>query len=130
MKRSLYIVISAAMALLTVSCQKEGGNAEGSATNTDTVSQAEVVQPDTVAKDDVTSAESNTISVQGEAVGGAMNSIFVQDEKGNTYDFAYPELDRDSIDGWEEGDIVKVKYMPSNDGNVVSSVRVVKHTTH
>lgn len=130
MNRSLYIVLSVASALLMGSCQKGSGSVDDSASDTATVSQTEVAQPDTVVKDGVTSPESNALSVQGEAVGGAMNSIFVQDDKGTTYDFAYPELNRDSIDGWEEGDIVKVKYTPGNEGNVVSSVRVVKHTTH
>ncbi|MDY4075852.1 MAG: hypothetical protein SOY38_03925 [Sodaliphilus sp.] len=68
------------------------------------------------------------LSVQGVAVGGAMNSIFVEDDQKESHDFAYPELNRDSIDAWEEGDIVKVTYTPGAEGDVVSSVRVIRHT--
>lgn len=110
---------------MAVSCQKEASSSAdevSSDQDTDTIVQTKA--PADTVKDIMALPISE---FEGEAVGGAMNSIFLEDAQGVTRDFAYPDLDRDSIDGWEEGDVVRVTFTPSKDGDVVKSVRVVKH---
>ncbi|MDY3007959.1 MAG: hypothetical protein SOR86_02800 [Sodaliphilus sp.] len=124
MKRSFYILAFAASALFIGSCQKEGKGTADTASDADTIPVEQVLDTDTTANGNADSM----LSVQGVAVGGAMNSIFVEDNQKESHDFAYPELNRDSIDAWEEGDIVKVTYAPGAEGDVVSSVRVIRHT--
>lgn len=124
MKRSFYILAFAASALFIGSCQKEGKGSADMASDADTIPVEQVLNTDTTAKENADGVQ----TVQGVALGGAMNSIFVEDEQKESHDFAYPELNRDSIDAWEEGDIVKVTYTPGAEGNVVSSVRVIRHT--
>lgn len=125
MKRSFYILAFAASALFIGSCQKEGKVSANIASDADTIPVEQVLDTDTTAKENNTDG---VLTIQGVAVGGAMNSIFVEDEQKEPHDFAYPELNRDSIDAWEEGDIVKVTYTPGAEGDVVSSVRVIRHT--
>lgn len=125
MKRSFYILAFVASALLIGSCQKEGKGTADTASDADTIPVEQVLDTDTTAKENNTEG---VLTIQGVAVGGAMNSIFVEDEQKEPHDFAYPELNRDSIDAWEEGDIVKVTYTPGAEGDVVSSVRVIRHT--
>ena len=124
MKRSFYILAFAASALFIGSCQKEGKGSADMASDADTIPVEQVLNTDTTAKENADGVQ----TVQGVALGGAMNSIFVEDEQKESHDFAYPELNRDSIDAWEEGDIVKVTYTPGAEGNVVSSMRVIRHT--
>lgn len=125
MKRSFYILAFAASALFIGSCQKESKGSADTASDADTIPIEQVLDTDTTAKENNTDG---VLTIQGVAVGGAMNSIFVEDEQKEPHDFAYPELNRDSIDAWEEGDIVKVTYTPGAEGDVVSSVRVIRHT--
>lgn len=125
MKRSFYILAFAASALFIGSCQKEGKGTADTASDADTIPVEQVLDTDTTTKENNTDG---VLTIQGVAVGGAMNSIFVEDEQKEPHDFAYPELNRDSIDAWEEGDIVKVTYTPGAEGDVVSSVRVIRHT--
>lgn len=124
MKRSFYILAFAASALFIGSCQKEGKGSTDTASDADTIPIEQVLDTDTTTKENT----DGVLTIQGVAVGGAMNSIFVEDEQKEAHDFAYPELNRDSIDAWEEGDIVKVTYTPGAEGDVVSSVRVIHHT--
>ena len=124
MKLSFDILAFAASALFMGSCKKEGKGSVETASGADTIPVEQVLDTDTTANGNADSM----LSVQGVAVGGAMNSIFVEDDQKESHDFAYPELNRDSIDAWEEGDIVKVTYTPGAEGDVVSSVRVIRHT--
>ena len=101
-----------------------GKGSTDTASDTDTIPVEQILDTDTTANGNADSM----LSVQGVAVGGAMNSIFVEDDQKESHDFAYPELNRDSIDAWEEGDIVKVTYTTGAEGDVVSSVRVIRHT--
>ncbi len=126
MKQLLRIFAFIALTMTVISCQKEGasGATDVSSNSGDTALAQPSVPADTV--QDVLALPVSEF--EGEAVGGAMNSIFLEDAQGVTRDFAYPDLDRDSIDGWEEGDVVRVTFTPSKDGDVVKSVRVVKHS--
>lgn len=125
MKRAFYILAFVASAFFVGSCQKEGKGSADAASEADTIAVEQAADSDSVANSE---QNAGMLSVQGVAVGGAMNSIFVEDEQKEPHDFAYPELNRDSIDAWEEGDIVKVTYTPEAEGDVVSSVRVIRHT--
>lgn len=126
MKHLFRIFAFTALTMTVISCQKEGSSeASGTSSNDGDTSLA---QPKIHTADTVQDIQALPVSeFEGEAVGGAMNSIFLEDAQGVTRDFAYPDLDRDSIDGWEEGDVVRVIFTPSKDGDVVKSVRVVKH---
>ena len=117
MKKIIFGMVSLACAINFVSCQKEGASSTSSVPKDST-------KVETVMDEDSDDVEAqDTLSVDGVVIGGAMNSILVEDADGKSYDFAYPELTRDSIDAWEEGDLVKIKYSPSKDGDVVISVR-------
>ena len=121
MKRCFYYLISIVL-LLAVSCSPEKGKSEQSV---DAVSNS----ADTVAKDTanaVSEVQPEVLQVEGTAVGGAMNSIMIEDASGEMLDFEYSQLSRDSIDAWEEGSKVKICYTRGADGDVVQSVRVVR----
>lgn len=117
MKKIIFAIVSLFCAINFVSCQKEG--ASGASSVSEDTTKVETVVDENA--DDVEAHD--TLSVDGVAMGGAMNSILVEDADDKSYDFAYPDLNRDSIDAWEDGDLVKIKYIPSKDGDVVISVR-------
>ena len=121
MKRCLYLMAVVAL-LLAVGCSPEKAKNEQSpevvADTTDTVAK---MPTDTVIKD-----QPEVLTAEGTAVGGAMNSIIIEDAGGETLDFEYPQLSRDSIDAWEEGNKMQIRYTKDAAGNVVQSVRVVQ----
>jgi len=62
--------------------------------------------------------------LRGKVIDGAMNSIYVlvQDD---TLSFSYPDLARDSIDGWAIDDSVTVNYYMTAQGDSVTAVHVL-----
>lgn len=64
--------------------------------------------------------QDSTLTITGVAVGGAHASIEIEDAKGEEHDFSYPELDPASADTWEEGDTMRVTYMPGKGDSVIS----------
>ncbi|MDO4511267.1 MAG: hypothetical protein Q4B68_05555 [Bacteroidales bacterium] len=125
MKKLFYIASLAFMMVAAAACQKEG-SASGEASEADTAVVVADSAIDSIVAQKVAEHASDLLSINGVVVGGAMNSIMIEDCEGEAYDFSYPELSRDSIDAWEEGDLVKITYTHTKDGDVVVSVREIK----
>ncbi|MEF9924679.1 MAG: hypothetical protein RR090_12820 [Niameybacter sp.] len=61
----------------------------------------------------------DTLRVCGVAIDGAMNSIYLKTEKGDSIGFGYPELDPSKRVKWMIGDTVTVTYLHVNDADTV-----------
>ena len=123
MKKSILILAGAALlALGTASCKTDNGNASAASS----AASSQVSEKSSATAENSAKAEEKEFV--GTVVGGAMNSVDLKDDKGETKSFGYPEIDPNNKDSWSEGDKVKVTYVEGEGENPdsVLSVRVVK----
>lgn len=64
----------------------------------------------------------DTISATGIVIDGAMNSVIIVPDSGDTLYFSYPELDPESRYGWSIGDTITVNYVDLDGEMVVTSL--------
>ena len=98
----------------------------GSCNNTGTNSGA---QNDSIDSIDSVAADSDSLllgkeqAVVGKVLDGAMNSIVILTDKGDTLCYSYPDLPQEKRAGWKIDDTVTVKFVKVKlDGEVQDSV--------
>lgn len=89
----IQIIFAGLMAFAGLSCSNTGGNTPGT----------EELQPAPA-----TISARDTVSYTGVVIDGAMNSIFIKGETGDTLSFGYPNLDRSKIQNYMINDTVTV----------------------
>lgn len=115
MKKILLSFLAIA-ALMFVSC----GNAQKGENEKDSVS--DTITPADVANPNQKGGEQTVVGV---AIDGAMNSIEILTLKGDTVNYAYPELDQSKRASWSIGDTVTIKYVKLAGANPTDSVTAV-----
>ena len=114
MKKILSFILTSAVLTLVVSCS----NSKSDKTATDTCCTDTATQYTVKGE---TACNDGTQIVCGVAFDGAMNSIFLRTEKGDTLSFGYPELEPSKRVSWMIGDTVTIKYIktPANTDSVI-----------
>lgn len=117
---SSMLVMSIAFTSTFTSCKTEGNHA-------DTLLDTTVITPESQVADSThDTTQADVKSVTGKVVDGAMNSVFVEVEPGNSIEFSYSQLDRNNSEvfyNWSIDDEITVKYVETNhDGEQVDSV--------
>ena len=102
-------------------------NAFNFGNHADTLLDTTVITPESqVADSTQDTTQADIKSVTGKVVDGAMNSVFVEVEPGNSIEFSYSQLDRNDSEvfyNWSIDDEITVKYVETNhDGEQVDSV--------
>lgn len=126
------LVVSLATTNLLTSC-KQPTKYVDSLDTTVITPKTEGTLPDSLTNDstaqaagDSTISNGKTITITGKVVDGAMNSVFVEIEPGNTKEFSYSQLDRNDSKvyyNWEIDDKVTITYIATTrDGEPVDSV--------
>lgn len=128
------LVVSLATTNLLTSC-KQPTKYVDSLDTTVITPKAETAQPsDSLDNDstapsaagDSTETNGNALSVTGKVIDGAMNSVSVEIEPGNSKEFSYSQLDRNNSEvyyNWEIDDKITVTYIETmSDGEPVDSV--------
>lgn len=95
--KKLSMIMLAALAMGMWSCGNSGSKEESA--------DSTVVS---VSPEDAVDEEQTSIGV---AIDGAMNSITILDENGDTLNFSYPDLDPAKRVSWSIGDTVTIKYV-------------------
>lgn len=120
---SSLIVISIASTSTFTSCKPESKPA-------DTLLDTTVIEPVAPAVDsalvDSSATATDVKSVTGKVVDGAMNSVFVEVEPGNSIEFSYSQLDRNDSEvfyNWSIDDEITINYVEvERGGELVDSV--------
>lgn len=120
---SSLIVISIASTSTFTSCKPESKPA-------DTLLDTAVITPVAPAVDsalvDSSATATDVKSVTGKVVDGAMNSVFVEVEPGNSIEFSYSQLDRNDSEvfyNWSIDDEITINYVEvERGGELVDSV--------
>lgn len=120
---SLLVVISIASTSTFTSCKPESKPA-------DTLLDTTVIEPVAPAVDsalvDSSATATDVKSVTGKVVDGAMNSVFVEVEPGNSIEFSYSQLDRNDSEvfyNWSIDDEITINYVEvERGGELVDSV--------
>ena len=128
------LVVSLATTNLLTSC-KQPTKYVDSLDTTVITPKAETTQPgDSLNNDstapmaagDSTATNGNALTVTGKVIDGAMNSVSVEIEPGNSKEFSYSQLDRNNSEvyyNWEIDDKITVTYIETmSDGEPVDSV--------
>ena len=128
------LVVSLATTNLLTSC-KQPTKYVDSLDTTVITPKAETTQPsDSLNNDstapsaagDSTETNGNALTVTGKVIDGAMNSVSVEIEPGNSKEFSYSQLDRNNSEvyyNWEIDDKITVTYIETmSDGEPVDSV--------
>ena len=128
------LVVSLATTNLLTSC-KQPTKYVDSLDTTVITPKAETAQPgDSLDNDstapmaagDSTATNGNALTVTGKVIDGAMNSVSVEIEPGNSKEFSYSQLDRNNSEvyyNWEIDDKITVTYIETmSDGEPVDSV--------
>lgn len=128
------LVVSLATTNLLTSC-KQPTKYVDSLDTTVITPKAETAQPgDSLNNDssapmaagDSTATNGNALTVTGKVIDGAMNSVSVEIEPGNSKEFSYSQLDRNNSEvyyNWEIDDKITVTYIETmSDGEPVDSV--------
>ena len=117
------LVMSIAFTSTFTSCKTEGNHA-------DTLLDTTVIEPVAPAVDsalvDSSATATDVKSVTGTVVDGAMNSVFVEVEPGNSIEFSYSQLDRNDSEvfyNWSIDDEITINYVEvERGGELVDSV--------
>ena len=117
------LVMSIAFTSTFTSCKTEGNHA-------DTLLDTTVIEPVAPAVDsalvDSSATATDVKSVTGKVVDGAMNSVFVEVEPGNSIEFSYSQLDRNDSEvfyNWSIDDEITINYVEvERGGELVDSV--------
>ena len=120
---SSMLVMSIAFTSTFTSCKTEGNHA-------DTLLDTTVIEPVAPAVDsalvDSSATATGIKSVTGKVVDGAMNSVFVEVEPGNSIEFSYSQLDRNDSEvfyNWSIDDEITINYVEvERGGELVDSV--------
>ncbi|MBR0025482.1 MAG: hypothetical protein IJP59_12875 [Muribaculaceae bacterium] len=120
---SSMLVMSIAFTSTFTSCKTEGNHA-------DTLLDTTVIEPVAPAVDsalvDSSATATDVKSVTGKVVDGAMNSVFVEVEPGNSIEFSYSQLDRNDSEvfyNWSIDDEITINYVEvERGGELVDSV--------
>ena len=128
------LIVSLATTNLLTSC-KQPTKYVDSLDTTVITPKAETAQPgDSLNNDstapsaagDSTATNGNALTVTGKVIDGAMNSVSVEIEPGNSKEFSYSQLDRNNSEvyyNWEIDDKITVTYIETmSDGEPVDSV--------
>lgn len=128
------LVVSLATTNLLTSC-KQPTKYVDSLDTTVITPKAETTQPSDsldndstapMAAGDSTETNGNALTVTGKVIDGAMNSVSVEIEPGNSKEFSYSQLDRNNSEvyyNWEIDDKITVTYIETmSDGEPVDSV--------
>lgn len=120
---SSMLLMSIAFTSTFTSCKTEGNHA-------DTLLDTTVIEPVAPAVDsalvDSSATATGIKSVTGKVVDGAMNSVFVEVEPGNSIEFSYSQLDRNDSEvfyNWSIDDEITINYVEvERGGELVDSV--------
>lgn len=120
---SSMLLMSIAFTSTFTSCKTEGNHA-------DTLLDTAVITPAAPAVDsalvDSSATATGIKSVTGKVVDGAMNSVFVEVEPGNSIEFSYSQLDRNDSEvfyNWSIDDEITINYVEvERGGELVDSV--------
>lgn len=120
---SSMLLMSIAFTSTFTSCKTEGNHA-------DTLLDTTVIEPVEAVPDstgvDSTATAAEVKSVTGKVVDGAMNSVFVEVEPGNSIEFSYSQLDRNDSEvfyNWSIDDEITINYVEvERGGELVDSV--------
>lgn len=122
---SSMLVMSIAFTSTFTSCKTEGNHA-------DTLLDTTVITPAATEIDsaqagvDSSATATGIKSVTGKVVDGAMNSVFVEVEPGNSIEFSYSQLDRNDSEvfyNWSIDDEITINYVEvERGGELVDSV--------
>lgn len=120
---SSMLLMSIAFTSTFTSCKTEGNHA-------DTLLDTTVIEPVAPAVDsalvDSSATATDVKSVTGKVVDGAMNSVFVEVEPGNSIEFSYSQLDRNDSEvfyNWSIDDEITINYVEvERGGELVDSV--------
>ncbi|MGN0213632.1 MAG: hypothetical protein ACI4AH_02355 [Muribaculaceae bacterium] len=97
MKKTLIVGLIGLLGFGIVSCGKSNGESENADSTVVSVSPEASVD-----------SEQTAIGV---AIDGAMNSITILSEDGDTLSFSYPDLDPSKRASWSIGDTVSIKFV-------------------
>ena len=113
MKKTLIATLIGLMGIGMVSCGKAGSNGG------DNDSTMVTVSPEAAVDSELTAI--------GVAIDGAMNSITIVNEHGDTLSFSYPDLEPSKRASWSIGDTVSIKYVEVDGEAQVNAVMLGKH---
>lgn len=113
MKKTLIVTLIGLISISIVSCGKANNESENADSTVVSVSPEASVD-----------SEQTAIGV---AIDGAMNSITIMNEHGDTLSFSYPDLDPSKRASWSIGDTVSVKYVEVDGEAQVNAVMLGKH---
>lgn len=111
----LPIALFAAMSLTFGSCNNTGANSDNQNDSIDSI--------DSVAADYDSLLLGNEQKAVGKVLDGAMNSIVILTDKGDTLCYSYPDLPQEKRAGWKIDDTVTVTFVKVQlDGETQDSV--------
>lgn len=111
----LPIALFAAMSLTFGSCNNTGANSDNQNDSIDSI--------DSVAADSDSLLLGNEQKAVGKVLDGAMNSIVILTDKGDTLCYSYPDLPQEKRAGWKIDDTVTVTFVKVQlDGETQDSV--------
>ena len=114
-KLFLPVALFAMMSTLLGSCNNTGTNSGAQNDSIDSI--------DSVAADSDSLLLDKEQAVVGKVLDGAMNSIVILTDKGDTLCYSYPDLPQEKRAGWKIDDTVTVKFVKVKlDGEVQDSV--------
>ena len=114
-KLFLPVALFAMMSTLLGSCNNTGTNSSAQNDSIDSI--------DSVAADSDSLLLGKEQAVVGKVLDGAMNSIVILTDKGDTLCYSYPDLPQEKRAGWKIDDTVTVKFVKVKlDGEVQDSV--------
>ena len=114
-KLFLPVALFAMMSTLLGSCNNTGTNSGAQNDSIDSI--------DSVAADSDSLLLGKEQAVVGKVLDGAMNSIVILTDKGDTLCYSYPDLPQEKRAGWKIDDTVTVKFVRVKlDGEVQDSV--------
>ncbi len=114
-KLFLPVALFAMMSTILGSCNNTGTNSGDQNDSIDSI--------DSVAADSDSLLLGKEQAVVGKVLDGAMNSIVILTDKGDTLCYSYPDLPQEKRAGWKIDDIVIVKFVKVKlDGEVQDSV--------
>lgn len=114
-KLFLPVALFAMMSTILGSCNNTGTNSGDQNDSIDSI--------DSVAADSDSLLLGKEQAVVGKVLDGAMNSIVILTDKGDTLCYSYPDLPQEKRTGWKIDDTVTVKFVKVKlDGEVQDSV--------
>ena len=108
MKKTLIATLIGLMGIGMVSCGKAGSNGG------DNDSTVVTVSPEAAVDSELTAI--------GVAIDGAMNSITIVNEHGDTLSFSYPDLAPEKRYSWSTGDSITIKFVLIDDEPIVTEL--------